>query len=71
MTSARTSLGRSGPEGDPDAPLIRAHQRGEPHPPKTPGRERISGLPPTLKSEGGLRGGRPPVDEPRPEGRHR
>jgi hypothetical protein len=43
MTSARTSLGRSGPEGDPDVPLVRARQRGEPHPPKTPGRERISG----------------------------
>jgi hypothetical protein len=44
MTSAWTSLGRSGPEGDPDATLVRARQRGEPHPPKTPGRERISGL---------------------------
>jgi hypothetical protein len=28
------------------APLVRARQRCEPHPPKTPGRERISGLPP-------------------------
>jgi hypothetical protein len=27
-------------------PLVRASQRGEPHPPKTPGRERISGLAP-------------------------
>jgi hypothetical protein len=34
---------RSRPEGDPDAPLVRARLRREPHPPKTPGRERISG----------------------------
>ena len=34
MTSARPRWGRSGPGGDPDAPLVRARQRGEPHPPK-------------------------------------
>jgi hypothetical protein len=34
MMSARTSLGEVRTEGDPDAPLVRARQRGEPDPPK-------------------------------------
>jgi len=42
-------------EGDPAAPLVRARQRGEPHPPKTPGRERISGLDRKTDSFGGGR----------------
>jgi hypothetical protein len=36
--------GDQDPKQDPDAPLVRACQLDEPHPPRTQGRERISGL---------------------------
>jgi hypothetical protein len=36
-------------------PLVRARRRGEPHPPKTPGRERISGLEARRAAGPGLR----------------
>jgi hypothetical protein len=46
MTSARTSPRDIRTQRRSDAPLVRARRRGEPHPPRTPGRERISGLAP-------------------------
>ena len=37
---------RSGPEGDPDAPRVRARQRGEPHSPKQRGASVSAAWPP-------------------------
>ena len=44
MTSARTSLGEVRTRRRSRRALVRARQRGEPHPPRTSGREGISGL---------------------------